>query len=286
MQSAVPLFPEFRALRVSDRGVLDHYTRGLAPSSDLCFMSLWAWNVDGTCSLAALHDNLVIRLTDYADGVPFFTLLGANRIAETTGDVFTYLQTGGHTAVLRLIPEHAIAHLASRVFVTEDRDNHDYILSVNDYEARINRRRRHDVGRFVKLYGAAQTGPVDLNHEKDAVLTLASQQRNDREYAALARLLAHPDHRCLATGLRVKDALAAYAIYELLDEEYAVCHFAHADKDVHHAGRMVERAVIRELREHNIRYYNLEQDLGLPGLRQAKLQQGPVTFLKKYTVQQ
>ena len=73
----------------------------------------------------------------------------------------------------------------------------------------------------------------------------------------------------------------AYA--ELLNEDTAVVHIEKANPEIEGLYAMIsEKFVESDWRE--VKYINREQDLGEPGLRQAKLSYHPEHFVEKYQI--
>jgi hypothetical protein len=73
----------------------------------------------------------------------------------------------------------------------------------------------------------------------------------------------------------------AFAIGERLNGDTAVCHFEKADHFMEGLSQLVNREFCRLLFS-DCTYVNREQDLGEPGLRNAKLSYHPVELVKKY----
>jgi hypothetical protein len=75
----------------------------------------------------------------------------------------------------------------------------------------------------------------------------------------------------------------AFTIGELLNKDTAVIHIEKANDDI----RGLYTAINQQFCENswkNVVYINREQDLGLEGLRKAKLSYNPVTLVDKYTI--
>ena len=76
-----------------------------------------------------------------------------------------------------------------------------------------------------------------------------------------------------------------FTVYEILSSEYAISHFAKADISYHRAiNDMLNWEEAKVLDERGIKYFNWEQDLGIPGLRKSKEKYKPTFFLKKLSI--
>jgi hypothetical protein len=83
----------------------------------------------------------------------------------------------------------------------------------------------------------------------------------------------------------VMGIVKAFAVGERLNSETAVCHFEKADPFMEGLSQLVNREFSVRLFE-ECRYINREQDLGEPGLRNAKLSYRPLELIKKFRARQ
>ena len=88
----------------------------------------------------------------------------------------------------------------------------------------------------------------------------------------------------MAVGLLDGDRLLGFSLSEMLPRQYALGHFAKHRIGPRGLYASLMAAAARELLAEGCRYWNWEQDLGIPGLREAKLGFRPTHFLKKYRV--
>src|SRR5690606_4991074 len=91
--------------------------------------------------------------------------------------------------------------------------------------------------------------------------------------------------KVISLGIFVKDKLVGYNINEVVNNGYVVGHFQQANlkySTAIYSYLMQETAIY--LDKLNCRYINLEQDLGIHGLRKWKLSYSNETFFKKYII--
>jgi len=79
----------------------------------------------------------------------------------------------------------------------------------------------------------------------------------------------------------VSGVVKAFAIGEPLNDETAVCHFEKADPFMEGLSQLVNREFAARLFSGR-RFINREQDLGEPGLRNAKLSYHPHELVRKF----
>ncbi|MBN1281336.1 MAG: DUF2156 domain-containing protein [Candidatus Thermoplasmatota archaeon] len=105
-----------------------------------------------------------------------------------------------------------------------------------------------------------------LTHEKNAIM-----------YA-----MAH----CFELGLhglvlRINGALEALAVYEQMNADTVVVHFEKGAPEYDGVYKAVNKETAQRVR-HQVRFIDREEDLGVPGLRQAKLSYQPHHFVKVF----
>ena len=296
----IPEFPQFKTLEASDQEEIQKFTRGYPPYSDYNFVSLWCWGTEDNIKLSQLNQNLVMEFPDYITGKKFYSFFGAHKLEETIATLFAAARTENLPLMMKLIPEANFQHGFPKKFtVVPDRDNFDYVYSVErirDYPGTKLSAKRNYVHQFQKKY----TGEVrELNLrsrddyqaiEKLFYLWAAGKKlppaETDHEHKAISRLLKLPDLRNLCGwGLYIKNTLTAFWVLEVLDDKFAMSHFQKAQfRD--YVGItpyfMQQCAVL--LAERGVELINNEQDVGLPGLREAKEDYHPVGYLKKFVI--
>jgi len=77
----------------------------------------------------------------------------------------------------------------------------------------------------------------------------------------------------------------ALSILEIIDNKYAFTHFEKADiANFPGIGSFLNQQVASLLASHGIQYINIEQDLGIAGLRMSKRSYFPCGYLRKFSV--
>ena len=302
----IPQFPEFKKLELSDREEILLITKNFPPYSDFDFGSLWAWDFFNAMQISCLHENLVIKFTDYLSGEYFFTFIGANNINETAKTLLQYAKEAGVETTLKLIPQSVMEKMDSTLFsITKDPDNTDYVISVNNlttYPGPDFSAKRRAVSLFERDVKEYRFEPIDLSSQK-TILDIdklfiqwhtqkiedgASASSNDssHEYIAMNRCIqSAPALNLESFGLYIGDQLKAFWILGVLGDGYGISHFEKADtKKYQGIFPFFKKLVAVELLKKGMLAINLEQDLGIPGLRQSKNAYFPTEFLKKYQV--
>lgn len=293
----IPDFPQFKALELSDRALIERFTAKFAPYSDFNFVSMWSWDTKGEMSVSILNGNLVVKFTDYLSGEPFFSFLGDNQIPETTQTLLEFSGSLHDVLELRLVPED-VARFCTEFFSTEeDQDAFDYVYEVS-HLADMDKWPQHTSGkkvrRFLKENPSYEVKLFSINEApKDECLNLFKKWAEVRsmdpdelsEFTAAERIFSSGIDTLRVVSLYIKGELVGFTIFEIISKDYAVSHFAKADKDAHPSASDVlnwEEAKI--LNKSGVKYFNWEQDLGIIGLRKSKEKYGPVLRLKKFII--
>ena len=296
----IPIFPQFKSLEWSDREAVLQFTSAFPPYSDFNFVSMWAWNTREKMMLSQLHGNLVLLFYDYMTELPFLSFIGENSATETAHRLIEHSQLHYKENALKLIPEQVATRLSETEFkISVDEDSHDYIVPVS-YLSNLDKLPRsanpagYQCQKFLRLYPdhtivkhtvreCVKEEYIDLFKRWAKIKDFDHRELN--EYGAFVRFINNKESDNHIVSLFDGDRMIGFATYEILRNNYAVCHFAKADREYKGVYDALFFMVGRELREANIEYWNFEQDLGIPELRQSKRKYKPEFYLKKFIVE-
>lgn len=119
-----------------------------------------------------------------------------------------------------------------------------------------------------------------LGAQEDPEGILAGEQRAIREVFDVWSQLS----TVRGTAIRVRGEVVAYAVGALLDPSTLVVHFEKGDTALRGVYQVINQAFVRQHASPPVTLVNREEDLGDPGLRQAKLSYRPVGFVRKERV--
>ena len=292
----IPQFPTFKAVTLEDREDVEKFADRYPHYSDFNFSSLYAWDTGHTRALSILHENLVVRFTDYATEEPFLSFLGGNRVDDTAEELFAYAAANFLPPVLKMVPEISVHEMGNSFSVVPDEKHFDYVylteriasLSGVQYKSK-----RHHVERFLRNYPSARFEMLSLTDESvqrmmmNVVKTWDTIQHDDdpHEQEAIQRFFDMAAQRPFLVGaIFVEDMLSAFTIDEIVVRQYAVSHFLKATNIYPGDRDFLNREMARYLNAHSVTYWNWEQNLDVPNLRMWKNSYRPSDLLKKFTV--
>ncbi len=275
------------------------------PYSDFSALSIWTYNTKDLAEYCYLNDNLVLKLTDYLTDDIVLTLLGNTKILDTLDEIFTYAKKNNIDKTLKLVPEitaNEAMKNAESLEITEDEDNFDYVFSLDNLTklaGSCHKDERNLCHNFLKTYPNNQIEVLDINNKvvKDILLGIYNRwidnktetgkgdEEKETELTAFNRLLGDSDRfEAVCLGLKVNDKHVAFAISEPISKDFVMAAFTKADINYRGSFQYIEQKRAEYFYNLGYKYLNLEQDLGIPGLRQAKRSWNPVRYLKKYTI--
>lgn len=287
---------ELRQLTAADRPALERWFERFPPEiSELTYTNLWVWRGRRRVFWAETGSALVIRAEEQDHGWFFPPICLCDPVGVVAG-VFHWAAENGVEPLMERVPETVAVELAAAgMAVAEDRDQADYVYLVSDlvmlegrrYDAKRNflnglisghnwEYRRIDAVVAAECL-ALEEDWCNLRH-CDENPGLAEEQRAIRE------LLENWSSAGLLGGaVRVEGRVAGFAIGEKLNPTTAVVHFEKANPTLRGAYQLInQQFCANELLE--FKFVNREQDLGIPGLRQAKLSYHPHHLVRKFRV--
>jgi hypothetical protein len=287
--------PDIRPLSLNDRALIGAYlTRHPQLISELTFSNLFIWRHSRPVLWTVLESSLLLFI-ETAGSDDRLILLGPPVGNIPLPEVFT--RFGRRLAGAIRLSEDAAAPLRKAGYVvTEDRDNADYVYRVTDLAELAGRRyakKRNKLKQCEQNYNCRYEPLTAANLvECTRMQTRWCEARECghflglcSENMAIDEIFSHfHDFDNLIGGtIRVDGTIQAYAIGEQLHAGTAVCHFEKAMPAIPGLGQLMNRWFARYSLQ-QFEFVNREQDLGFPGLRQAKESYYPHHLVNKYTL--
>lgn len=186
---------------------------------------------------------------------------------------------------------------------TEERDLFDYIYdgeSMRTLKGRKNVKKRNHINFFLKEYeGRYEYRLLDEN-DFDACLQLVEEWTNNKEennevseemeeeLIGMKKLFANYDilkDRLRIAGIFIDEKLEAFTMGEYINPNMALIHIEKANPSIRGLYPFInQQFLVNEFSD--AEFVNREEDLGIEGLRKAKLSYHPCRFVEKYTVRE
>jgi hypothetical protein len=272
--------PDIRPLTLEDRSLVSKYLHRHPPEiSEHTFTNLFVWQPSRPVLLAEIGSSLVF-LVKAAREKEKYILFGPPLGTISIPDVFSSFRQEIIGAVR--IPDTAAANLPVPGFgVTPDRDNADYVYRVvklAELSGRRYAKKRNHIKKCLSSHSCEYV-PItskliaECEDMQENWCTTRDCGRNPglcNEANAIAEIFAHfNEFELLGGAVRVDGTIQAYAIAEELHPGTAVWHFEKAMADIPGLGQLINHW-FSKYGLSDFDYVNREQDLGIPGIRQAK----------------
>jgi uncharacterized protein len=276
-------YPNLTELELADRPLLEPLFRALRDGlSELSFAGIYCFRASHAYRIGRLADGTWV-LAGADQGVPFFICPFALPRADLLGELFQGFSS------MKLVTEAQAGQLrAAGYAVTEDRDNFDYLYQREDLatlHGRALQKKRNLVHAFEKTH-AYEAYPLSNHHVGDALVVLDAWRegaRDQADYAPSREALVHASEFGLHGRLYYVEGKPVG--YTLGEEARAgtmfVVHYEKTVPDMKGLYQVINMDFARSLPA-AVTLINREQDLGDPGLRQAKITYRPCDFVKKY----
>ena len=174
------------------------------------------------------------------------------------------------------------------------REGHDYVYAIDDLADLKGKRyqpKRNHINRFLAEFPDARVLPLSEATLPDAraLCDLWNRRRSQEEdalmeQAALNRAFSHwRELELEGLVLYVGGQAVAMTMGSRLDAETFDIHFEKADTDYPGAYALINRSFARHIREYHpeVKFLNREDDMGIEGLRKAKLSYHPHHMVEK-----
>ena len=270
--------------------------------ANLSFATNYIWGDSAFSPEVAQLNGCGVYRCRLADGTRYFTFpFGAGDRKGVLDALRESCRAEGVDCLFAMLSESQAAQLQSffpgEYLLTDDRDNSDYVYSVEDLATLAGSRyqpKRNHVRRFKSAapwsFEPLTTGNVG---ECEAILSAwieekAAEGFTDeeavRDEAKAIRLALADMERlgCFGGLLRREGRAVAFTLGERLTDTLAVAHFEKALVDVEGAYQTINQEFAKELLARGFKFVNREEDTGLPNLRKAKMSYHPCRLVRKY----
>lgn len=285
-----PVFPEFKPLLLEDRSfVQGFFDQAAIDACEYSFGNNFIWRHIEKARWTTLRGNLGL-VFDCADR-PSYALapIGGTGIPETIRDLLAVVPR------LARVPAAFVQSFGTDFLCEPERDEFDYVYAVEDLAELAGKKfdgKRNRIRKFERehqwRYLSLDNGHLDAGRklfeewfeEKDDSSETARGQK-----AAIQEALAHfRELNFIGGGIEVDGRFAALSIGEPLTRDTAVIHI----EIVSPCCEGLAQIMNREFARHALRgfaFVNREQDMGLPGLRRAKLSYQPCRLVEKFRIE-
>jgi hypothetical protein len=295
----MPDFPEFKELEPEDKGSIERFLEQHPPAiCELSVSNLYIWRKFDRPQLTSINGNLCILINPLDEPSFFLEPLGTNDLEDTLNVCLD------HAGVISRASSCFISSLPARDFHVAPLRNHfDYVYSRVElcglkgrrFDGKRNRIRkfirdcpRYNFIAFDERLNAEALDLFDAWLESAKGVLCASEglpcHSCTCQREALEIALAQYDQLNLMGGaITIEGRLGGFIIASRLNAQTACVQFMYGHPEFKIIAQVLLWEACRQLFS-SFDYINLEQDLGLDGLRRMKMSYQPLKLEEKFEI--
>lgn len=287
----------FKPITIADKELITSYIiPGKNPDCDFSFTNLYCWHFLNNSGYAIINDLLILRFTMEDKRNEYFMPIGQGNIIPVIEKLDQCARQEGHPLYLRgILPEtrDILDKYYPTLFEYEaNRDYFDYIYLRQDLmelKGKNYQPKRNHVNRFKKEYAFEYlpltpdliTECLDFEAQWCIKHGYVENENIKNEREALTTALQHIEELDLyGAVIKVDNHIAAFTFGSPINYNTFGVHFEKADIAIEGSYSIINQEFAAHIPEQYV-YLNREEDLGIPGLRQAKQSYHPAMLLEK-----
>jgi len=291
-------FPDYSPLGFQHRPLIaDLLARKGVHSSDYSFYNLWGWHISHPPTISRIGEHVSLCVEGPEGSHLHLAPIGPGSIKEPLGILLDHLSLTGFPLSLKYVPgklkeEIAVAFPGCRA--EEQRADFDYLYDRREL-AQLTGRKFHQKKNFVNRVIEDLRPEVEIleDHHQDEILEylvhwysdFAGEDDNVKiENLAIARSLKSLSSMGgLGVVVRVAGKLVGFSMASPIHGECWDVTVEKTERSLKGMYQFLNWALVNRLPT-EVKLVNRETDLGIEGLRTAKMSYHPVCFEKKFTI--
>jgi len=291
---------QFQSISLADKPVFDRYFRARRyENAHLNFTNLYMWRVAYQIEWAEAADALFIRAQWEGERFHLLPFCSLRHFDAALAVLEQYTAAEGYRlrfhGLERCMVDWLEEFRPERFVFQTERDNYDYLYRVRDLIELKGRKfhgKKNHINAFWREYPGAQYKPLEgrtLLEQCREMLEEWCRRRDcsgegilEYEKNAILEVLANFETLgCTGGVIQVDGRVEAFSFGERLNDDTAVIHVEKANPDLRGIYAVINQEFCRHAWQHLL-YINREEDMGVPGLRQAKESYQPVRLIEKF----
>ena len=288
---------DFSQLHLEDKQLFDQVYQQYPPNhSDYLFTTMISWMQYGNYHIAQLQNSIII-LTKIHQDIRFRPPIGKQN-KQKLEQLFKLAQQEGSLEPIGVIDTPSkkwISQVFPNMNFTEHRDYFDYVYKASDLamlQGSSYAKIRNRLNKFKNKYeySVEEITESNIDEIKEFLKRWClwkdceSDEVLENERIAILFSMAHFfDLHLSGIALRVNDAIEAISVYEQLNLTTAVVHYEKGSPDYDGIYKAINMETAKKL-QNKVEYINRESDMGIPGLRKAKMSYRPHHLEKVYHI--
>lgn len=298
----------FKDITIQDKEKLDPYFDLVEyEACEYCFSTLYMWQHAYKTGYY-IGDDFAVLVGEYeGDTFSILPLAKKENLPKVIDFVLEHFEKIDKKIYFRGITTEVVDYLKEnykdKFEYIEERDIFDYVYDaemMRTLKGRKNSKKRNHINYFINEYENRHEyrllGKEDFDDCLELLTTWTSNKEEndglsegmDDEFIGIKKLFENYDKlkdRLKIGGIFIDGKLEAFTMGELLNHNMAVIHIEKANPDIRGLYPHInQQFLVNEFPD--VEFVNREDDMGLEGLRKAKLSYHPCKFVEKYTVRE
>lgn len=291
----------FTKVSLEHRSIIQQYTLESPYSNcDYSFANLYNWREYYDTCFAIHKEMLIIRFEPKEGGRPACLMpIGNGSLEEVLTDLNQHFRDNGHTLTLMAVTDEGVELLrrtcCDHIHLVSDRSYTDYIYlreKLVTLSGKKLQSKRNHINRFKSQYPNYTYEELSRDNAAECFALEERWYATQDEYsedviaekAMVQRALNHFEEIGMKGGvIRVEGTVVAFTMGMPINDNTFGINIEKADTNYDGAFTIINQEFASRIPE-QYTYINREEDLGIEGLRQAKLSYKPEILLNKQTV--
>ena len=291
----IPTYPEFKHLELDDVKIVKEYL--LRYPKNICEFSLanlFTWRSIGNAQITLINDNLCFLMTPEFEPCFFLEPLGEHKIQETVQQCLDMTEKMAHVseAFIKVIDK-------AKFTVTPVPENFDYIYQRQDLADLKGRRfdsKRNHINKFKRMYPNYVCQDFDQSHFSEALklFDIWHQEKSKKldqihpmfgfQRKIIEEALSLFGYiNFLGRVIYIDNRFCGFIIGSELNSKMIDVHFFYGHPEIPGVYQLLLNDASKTVFS-GYDFLNLEEDLGLKSLQQAKLSYAPQYLEHKYEI--
>jgi hypothetical protein len=294
-----PEFPQFKPIELEDRGLLGDAIGKYQPeTSEWTFSNLFIWRSHYDFHWCML-DNCLLVICKSPTGFCGYQPIGPSPRGKVMRRFLEYLkeERGEEDPHIARADKRLVEEIQTEADLRIEpvRDHFDYVYRTEDLIGLAGRKyhaKRNHLNKFRRnhSFDYASLRQEYIKPCLNLVEAWCEWRRCEEdmnlldEWEAVREALNNFEQLKLRGGvILIEDKVEAFALGEPLNEQTAVVHIEKANPEIPELYAVINQQFCENSWQ-NVTYMNREQDLGVPGLRKAKLSYNPDHLVEKFKI--
>lgn len=285
----------FQPLNLTHREMYNQYTAQNYQNSEASFSNMFIWRNAINASVATVADMLVLKVV-INNKIKYVMPFGNDDcISKCLSELYRYSENSGNKLEIIGANENFVNHIMSSGYkcsFTQDRNAQDYIylsenlsvLSGKKYHTKknhVNKFKSDYNYKYVELEAYMLNSLYNKTEKWMRIKYENDSNKYSTELETIKSLFDNFENFGLFGGaIYVNDEPVAYTVGESLREDTALVHIEKADIEYNGAFSIINYEFANHIKN-KFKYINREEDMGIEGLRKAKLSYRPEYLIDK-----